>query len=285
MRPPALPRLLSVGPLALLLGAAVSISACGDSNVLIAPPPQPDAGQDTAPEDVSPDVPDATTDVNDPDAPCTFRCNARITCDDGTLTRWSSATLACGSTIEDCPREGAGTCQRGCREDIDSLPGGSVPTQLCEENRPKWAGDPCTTLADCLPLPATDTVLGVPQNRYLRCDTDAGVCVADSPPTVPDYMTACGIDEEDLEEPPAPDDIRYGIVAASDCPGDLCLFIEAETCVRQGCTVACTGDHECPPGSRCAPNLTDWSLDPLATIPAVCKPGRLFEFGPGLECP
>jgi hypothetical protein len=141
---------------------------------------------------------------------------------------------------------------------------------MCEEVRPKKAGDACMTEEDCLPTPALPDAQGNLVNTYLTCD--GTTCVNRPPPEVPDYLAACGEGLFDEVEPG-----EYGIVAAPECEGGLCLYYRRSdaACVDQGCTLRCAADQDCPNGSACVD---------FDEVSGACKPGGPYVIGKDLVC-
>jgi hypothetical protein len=154
------------------------------------------------------------------------------------------------------------------------------PRQMCEEWRPKQVGDPCDDPTDCDPQVATVNDAGDVINVYLRCDLETGTCVARDPTVVEGYLAPCGI-EAPFGEPPG---FAYGFVLTDVCSTGVCLVIEDEMCVRQGCTVACDFDDDCPMGSVCEYFL-DWTGRRPAGGGNVCKPGPPRLDPDDLVCP
>jgi hypothetical protein len=151
---------------------------------------------------------------------------------------------------------------------------------MCEEWRPKQVGDPCDDPTDCEPQVATvddaDNVINV----YLRCNIETNSCVAQDPPVVEDYLAQCGV------EAPFGDagGYEYGFVRTDACSSGVCLIVEWETCVAQGCTIRCNSDADCPMGSVCE-NFRDWTLGGPGAGGDVCKPGPPGLVGVDLSCP
>lgn len=218
--------------------------------------------------DASASAADASDAAPDADPYCHYDCFGYHECSDGVVTSWDHTPVPCEYWEGECPHSVTYECERGCRTDVDSIGPFEDPRDMCEEFRPKQAGDPCTEEAHCEPQVATidyqtDTVVNV----YLTCDLELGVCVERDPPVVEDYLAQCG-----LEPPIDGEGYSYGVMNVDTCSGGLCLYVEGDTCVRQGCTIACDSDDDCPMGSVCQ------SL-------AYCKPGPPNMVGIDLTCP
>lgn len=208
---------------------------------------------------------DAGYEAHDPN--CHWDCFGYHTCKDGVVTSFIHAPVPCDRWTGNCPSLQSYTCERGCRTDVESLNILSEPRDMCEEWRPKKAGDPCWEPAHCDPQVATDEPDGGIVNVYLRCDLDAGACVDRDPPSIADYLEPnCGMTPDT-----SPGD-SYGSTAAPTCSAGACVFLERERehCVLQGCTAWCDSDDDCPPGSHCC---------------GVCQPASCGWIGVGLRCP
>jgi hypothetical protein len=213
---------------------------------------------------------DAAIDArSDADEYCHYDCFGAQTCADGVVTSWAHTPVPCEKWDEECPHFESYVCERGCWTDMIETGDPEVdPGALCEENRPKQVGDPCVDDSYCLPEVAT-VVDGTVVNVYLQCDLELGECVAREAPVVADWLSQCGLLSEDVGD--------WGVVETEACASGLCLYIDGEACLRQGCTAACTGDGECPPGSVC--EHYGYSG------PTVCKPGLPQQHADGLSCP
>lgn len=137
---------------------------------------------------------------------------------------------------------------------------------MCEENRPKQVGDPCDDESDCEPQVATWEGTEV-TTVYLRCDLEQGTCVSRDPPVVEDWLAACGLE---LDSQPG---YAYGYMPVAACTGGVCLYLETDECMLQGCTIPCDSDGDCPMGAVCEDG---WQ---------VCKPGPPNNIGLSLSCP
>lgn len=203
----------------------------------------------------------------DADPSCHYDCFGYSACVEGVVTTWAHTPVPCEHWDGACPRRVTYQCERGCRTNVESIGPFDEPREMCEEHRPKRIGDPCVDESGCRPEVATWDAQGVVTNVYLACDVARGVCVARDPPVVPDWLAACGL------EPDGQPGFAYGVAPSALCAAGVCLYVERDTCVAQGCTIPCAGDGDCPPGAVCRP---DW---------AVCKPGPPNAIGIGLVCP
>ena len=214
------------------------------------------------------DAPEIGEEDDGPDDPyCHWDCFGFHECADGIVTSWEHTPVPCEYWEGECPHAVTYQCVEGCRIDTDRIDDPSlVPAAMCEENRPKQIGDVCVDETDCRPEVATWNELGEVTNVYLRCDGDTGRCVAREPPVISDWLAQCGLVPDEY-----PESYAYGVAEAALCDSGLCLFVERNDCVAQGCTIACTSDGECPPGAVC-----DWE---------VCKPGPPNSIGIDISCP
>jgi hypothetical protein len=108
----------------------------------------------------------------------------------------------------------------------------------CTDGAPKMPGAPCADDGDC--RPAADGI------GRLRCDAGTHTCVAEARPAPPaDYGASCGLGANDVSR------LGEGVVwQAPNCA--LCQVMRSDDgCLRQGCTMACTYDEDCPTGSIC----------------------------------
>jgi len=211
--------------------------------------------------------PDGGSDApSDADPSCHWDCFGLHECHDGVVTTMRHGPVPCEHWQGVCPRRESFRCERGCRTDVTYLYPGAEAREMCEEHRPKQVGDPCRDDSECRPEVATWDAQGNVTNVYLRCDVAAGTCVAREPPVVADWLAPCGL---------VPDDspgFAYGVTASAACSGGLCAFLETETCVKQGCTIPCSTDGQCPVGAVCEEGT-------------YCKPGPPNLIGVGLSCP
>jgi hypothetical protein len=202
------------------------------------------------------------------DPSCHFDCFDDHECVDGVVTSWRGEPIACDDWEGACPSYVGYTCERGCRIDIEEIDYVVADAQfLCEEYRPKHAGDLCTEEAHCHPQVATWNPDGTITNVYLTCDVSAGVCVDREPPVIPDFLQPCGI-----EAPIDPlGSYTSGVLETSLCTAGVCVYWEdpSETCVWQGCTAVCDSDDDCPPGTYCG--QSPW--------PPTCQPPDFFAAG------
>ncbi|WP_053231982.1 hypothetical protein [Sandaracinus amylolyticus] len=112
-------------------------------------------------------APDASiTDASEPDAPseCMHECSrSGLRCRGGMIIEVPPVLVSCDTTR--CPDgEVVWECERGCPEGLLA----SEVHQICDETRPKAAGDPCVADVDCEPALAGTLV----------CDGRSGTCIA-----------------------------------------------------------------------------------------------------------
>jgi hypothetical protein len=216
-------------------------------------------------------------DVADPT--CHYDCFGEIRCAAGVVTVFGRAAIPCWRWTGSCPVFSTLTCVKGCRTDDASVPYFTDPHEACEEGRPKVVGDRCVTVDDCLPTPALPTSTTTVENTYLRCDADAGTCVAADPPVVTDWLGPCSVDLAGVTTG------AYGYVDAPSCTGGYCLISPSSGCVAEGCTKSCEHDWECPPGSVCEYGLSNVKPLDAGFVRGLCKPGPHRAIGIGLTCP
>lgn len=228
-------------------------------------------------DDGSNDAGDSGTDAgfdSAGDPSCHYDCGGAAWCVGGVVRRSGREPIPCWEWTGACPSFDEHTCEEGCRTDLTYVVYGDDPAGLCEESRPR--GEPCESHDDCIPRPARVDEDGNVINTYLRCA--GGTCVDDDPPVVAGWLDDCYADLSALD----PD--AWGVVSETTCAAGVCLVAHDTACAggfAQGCTITCTGDHECPPGSVCE-MLTDLTT---GATPRVCKPGPPGMLGIGLTCP
>jgi len=177
---------------------------------------------------------------------CVQDCGGYSRCVGGVVTSYPLASRPCGVA---CPAGNmVGTCQKGCATSMYSFSGCAL--ELCKENVPKHAGDPCETDDDCRPSKATVNGTQI-SNVYLACDLATGLCVTRAPTTLADWMAPCSRSVVAPLEG-MPDQGSPQLYNDPGCSGGLCIAASDGTCVRQGCTKHCRTDDECPSGSQCA---------------------------------
>ena len=268
------------------VGAPDSAEILGTSEVSEREAEGPDAFDETIDERIDETIDESEApEPYDPD--CHWDCFGHNECHDGVVTTWAHVPVPCEYYDGECPHEVSYTCERGCRTDTDTVyePYYLDPKEMCEEGRPKHAGDPCAVAADCEPQVAEVDGQGHVTNVYLRCDEATGTCVAREPPVVEDWLAPCGI----AAPLGSSEGYEYGFVTTDACSGGVCLINEEETCVRQGCTIRCDTDDDCPPGSTCQRDYPDWTESlgawTTSTWADVCKPGQPNNTSVGLSCP
>jgi hypothetical protein len=177
--------------------------------------------------------------------------SAQASCSNGTLT---------GLYGYDCAAY-SDRCELGCRSDYPAS--SSVTAQgidyssvvesghrLCEEYRiergARRPGDACGTDFDCLPFPPEAPADGAPWPQMMGCV--AGVCREQAPETPADFGAPCtptrplvAADAYSLS----------GIVVAGTCEHALCNIRDMVPGDPGRCTMQCSDDSGCPPGSVC----------------------------------
>jgi hypothetical protein len=188
---------------------------------------------------------------------CFFDCFGSSSCADGVVRSvhaiYSTCEEAAAAGVTECESEVTYHCARGCRTDETEIDTDQAPEQLCEENRPKQVGDPCTDDSGCRPEVATINADGSVTNVYLQCDMAAGQCVSRDAPVVPDLYASCGLVPES--------NAFEGVVSSDACSTTVCAFQKSGDCFRDICTASCSSDGDCPAGTTCL----DWGV-------GVCVP-------------
>jgi hypothetical protein len=196
------------------------------------------------------------------------------TCTAGVVSLTSTCGPGTGSSTP------VATCAKGCgiaRRDTLAV----CPSDLCRENVPKVAGDPCQGDDDCGPTQAESSTTMV-TNTHLACDTSAHACVATAGPTVADWLKPCSADA--LAQI-APAGTRAFDRGAPDpgCAEGWCAAarVEGAACIASSCTRACTSDDQCPGGSTCILFVNGTNACDTAPM-GWCKPGG--PAGIGFTC-
>lgn len=110
----------------------------------------------------------------------------------------------------------------------------------CGQIHPLKPGASCALDEDCRPA--------APGITRLPCDWESHTCVVIKKKAPPTYLgKGCGLDVASLGFKPSAD------YAAKGKTCELChvLWDAKKQCLRQGCTVACTYDEDCPQGMVC----------------------------------
>lgn len=223
---------------------------------------------------------------NPDDPSCHWDCFGQQECEDGQVRVWSRGAVPCSEWTGDCPNQIEHTCEKGCRSDLATdwdlkFP----PWFLCEEHRPKQAGDACASDSDCEPFTIIYDAGGGIQVIHLSCEAETGRCVEIAPPDVEGAGDACNL---------APADVagisgNLVLVDAPGCATRLCAVDtnHDEECVPQGCTIQCSTDRDCPQGTLCLEARNE-SSDVPGFLTAVCVTGFVAENRSRwhlLECP
>ncbi len=228
---------------------------------------------DAAPTDGQPDA----------DPYCHYDCFGFIECHDGVVTDWGHTPVPCEYWDGQCPIDAQITCAEGC-----AIEGATVyydpfydPSVFCAEHPPAAAGDPCWNDWDCRPDPTTVAADGSITTTYLGCDWSTDQCAEIAPPVIPDLLAPC---PNGASGQAGSGHTGY-LNGGNGCSGYICLIQDdpAAGCVRQGCSAACVGNQDCPPGTFCDDSLTAWSSGGTNAT-AVCRPNPP---GPdlSLSCP
>jgi hypothetical protein len=246
-------------PLAAMVALLVS---CGDASTRTE-----DAGTEAGAEGIH------------PDPNCHMDCFAATWCMDGVVRHQDMQMLACGWT-DTCPNRVLATCQRGCASKPRLASVSRCPSDLCLENYPKEAGDPCSGEADCRPTRATIQNDGVVQT-YLRCDSATQACVPTQAPQLADWLAPCDVKVISAVTPGA-----YGAVTDATCSGGVCTYFAAreQACVYQGCSKPCRTDDECPAGAMCEFDLWGDECPTTTSKTGYCAPGPLNQSSTALPC-
>ncbi len=234
----------------------------------------------------------STTDIPsvaeiDGDPYCHIDCLDGASCIDGVVKVPHMIAVPCAYWDGSCPLAAEVTCVRGCWQgnqfNVRDPSLRDEPEKLCTEYHAKYAGDLCTTDAECEPQVATRTEAGLVSTVHLRCDIALGQCVEYEPSPTADWMSPCG-----LIGAVGGAQRESGYVRTDACEGGRCLVVETEACLRQGCTMTCDHDGDCPQGATCVTNVAD--LSPGA-VPdggprwgSVCQPGWPGAVGEELVC-
>ena len=170
-------------------------------------------------------------------------------------------------------------CAKGCV--MDEMRGGfnTCPLALCRENQLKREGESCDDASDCQPTAATVSTTAV-DNTYLTCDAATRTCAPTDAPVVADWLAPCS--PTLIADVAATNRTASGYDAVFPDPGcaeGWCAVHHdaGASCLANGCTRGCTGDHECPRGSTCAYAIPA-GCSPYSW-PAHCKPGGPAAIG------
>jgi len=170
-------------------------------------------------------------------------------------------------------------CAKGCAE--NGMYGGynTCPLALCRENELKQEGESCQDASDCQPTAATVSTFEV-VNTYLTCDAATHACATTGPPVVADWLSPCS--PALVADVAAANQQAYAydaVFADPGCAEGLCAVhhVAGDSCIANGCTRGCTGDHECPSGSTCAYAVPAGCSS--YSWPAHCKPGGPAAIG------
>jgi hypothetical protein len=161
---------------------------------------------------------------------------------------------------------------------VTEVPYFEEPVVMCEEGRPKVAGDACGSDDDCQP-PSSSGPRTTVDRMHLACDEATLTCVPVPDPFPADWNGACGEDPAAYLDPGEPG-WSSGFIRDPACAGGICLFQESETCIASQCGLECEHDWDCPDASWCY-ERHDWTrLDGgvvgysrvcVPTVPEDCR--------------
>ncbi len=176
------------------------------------------------------------------------------------------------------------TCKQGCVKQVDQryrscldppsnyahrpFEGAHIVKLACQETTFKGAGDACTQHTDCRPAAGADR---------LECDPKGG-CVAVKRPAAPGgFGSYCGI------TPKASKGWDSVVMSVGGSPCHV-AWDSAKACWRQGWTMTCQYDEDCPLGTVClCSSLSSYSVVQVcaAATDRATQAGRAA----GLACP
>jgi hypothetical protein len=204
---------------------------------------------------------DGSVDGFGPD--CKFECVGELQCRDGFAYARTNAPVPCVEWVGSCPGTTA-QCSGGCdlvfsAHRTDDWSGQLAA--LCRDTQVAKVGDSCAN--QCLPTRAVADAQGNVTQQYLACT--GGTCAAAAAPSVGNYLGACGAMAVQFGAP--------GVTGVVSDGTNACLLAwdTAAGKTRQGSTIFCIGDWECPSGSSCDDSLP--FVDDVGVIGAVCRPG------------
>jgi hypothetical protein len=219
----------------------------------------------------------------DDDPYCHWDCfSGSHSCEDGVVTSRGGGSIPCSEWEGDCPLVDRYMCEQGCRTDISWLDGNEPdPSILCEEHRPRVAGDRCEDDLDCRPFTVVTEPDGALSPIHLVCDVQQGTCVETAPPVIDGYMTSCEVTPSDIVSFPGH---SPHVLDDTSCVTGLCLADNSDqrACVPQGCTVTCADDADCPARAVCKTILPDTD-DEIER--RVCVPAMAWAPFLNLSCP
>lgn len=211
---------------------------------------------------------------------CHVDCFGGAQCDNGELELWGYAPrdIDCDQWAppDYCVAQRQ-TCPLGCRaEDVyvqmaDSTNSYAQYEWLCLPAQPATTATACTTDDQCRPTFAIPQLGGTVTQTYLRCG-GAGSCIETTAPVFAGYGGGCTPGGQPTS------DFKW-IEGAN--AGEACLYGQrvTSTCVSTFLSRTCTGDWDCPAGSRCNDSIPH--ADGTRTT-SVCTRGtsmRVNDFG------
>jgi hypothetical protein len=209
--------------------------------------------------DVAPEIPDISHDTCQPGCHWDCMTGGGVTCIDNTLYQMQAGAAPCCRTTDPWPGGGppctsaryvcATTCQK-----VDSRyshcfaqrPSAEMPRELlnhvlrlgCAEATYASVGDVCDGDEQCRPMAASVF-------SRLACDVVSQKCVVAARPVPPlTFGGDCGLKAAEMSG-------RFtdSVVLGKFCP--LCHIAKDPACLRQGCTISCEFDEDCPMGTVC----------------------------------
>ena len=227
------------------------------------------------------------SDAREPDADpyCHGDCFGYFECVDGEVWESLHAPVPCDDPAYPyCPKWVDHVCEEGCavqplRVDYAYF---ADPASMCAGAPSKMPGDPCHGSLDCYPPPARVNEYGNLVDTYLYCDWDTNTCVSRNVPWMDNWLASCSAADVFASTG------RSGYVFDyKHCWTGVCVFADdpAESCVRQGCSVWCNSDEECPFNSVCDESLVKHDERPGDDrFSGVCKIGPAGDMSL-LPCP
>jgi hypothetical protein len=201
------------------------------------------------------------------DAPpnCHYDCVSGLQCQSSVAYQREQTPVPCALWEGACPGT-ARLCTTSCDVVFSTV---RFPddwaTRLqafCAETPVAQPGQSCDD--GCLPTRAIGDAAGNVTQQYLACVSNQ--CVATAAPTVADYLAPCSVGAEYAGP---------GVTGAADGHDGVhaCLLAwdAALMATRQGSTIYCIGDWECPTGASCDDGLG--FVDSPTRVAGVCRPG------------
>lgn len=204
---------------------------------------------------------------------CHVDCWGGISCRNGIAYGSFAGAQPCSSGTS-CKSYPLYQCQKGCSKNVNRFVGSHNNNSplLCEEWREKSVGEPCQTHRECQPYHFYGNQ---PKGTYLRCDIKTKKCVEVTENTS-DYMKEC---KEDVQRHAGTQ--ITGFIESNSCTHGYCIIEDTKNCVKNGCTMPCMKNEQCPNGSTCMLNYRNINgfyrpKNNGAPVPllGVCKPNN-----------